>query len=284
MKPNVPYHSARLEGRLVRNFYRAALPMIVRRRVRVPRELPFDVFAYSGESALPEQVASIRSFLAYAGRPKQFAVLSDGSYTTRSIALLESIDSCVRIQQTAPPFPSGLPQNVLSFFQNHFTGKQLALIMSLPTNGPALYTDADILFFPGARELVQLSQTQSVSAFYLADYQFSGDERLIREEDEKRNPANMGFLLFFKKLDWSVGLERLRAFDGVPNFFTTQTVTHLSLHANGASVFDPQKFVLKLDDQTIYRDKYAGPALAMRHYVNPVRHKFWTTLAHRGFI
>jgi hypothetical protein len=283
MKPNVSYHSARLEGKIARNFYRAALPTIVRRRVRVPRALDLDVFAYSGESSLPEQAASIRSFLTYAGRPKQFTVLSDGSYSARSIALLEKIDNCVRVQQTAPPLPSGLPEKVTSFFENHFTGKQLALIMSLPITGPALYSDADVLFFPGAHELAHLAQTQSTSAFYQADYQFSGDERLVRNETEKKYAANMGFLLLFAKLDWTLGLERLRAFDGVPNFFTTQTVTHLCLHANGARAFDPAKVVLKLDDQTIYRDKYANPSLIVRHYVNPVRHKFWTTLAHRGF-
>ncbi len=283
MKPNVPYHSARLEGRIARQLYRMALPMIVRRPVRAPRQLALNVFAYSGENTLPEQAASIRSFLAYAGRPRKFIVVSDGSYTERSTALLERIDSCVRVEETAPPLPSGLPDEVQSFLTNHFTGRQLALIMSLPANGPTLYTDADVLFFPGAQELTHLSQTQSVPALYQADYQFSGDERLIRDETEKKNPANMGFLLLFKKLDWAPGLERLRAFQAVPNFFTTQTVTHLCLHANGARAFDPSKVVLKLDDQTSYRDKHAKPSLMMRHYVNPVRHKFWTTLAHRGF-
>jgi hypothetical protein len=281
MKPNVPYHSALLEGKLVRDLYRAALPMIVRRQVRVPRTLALDVFAYSGENSLPEQVASIRSFLAYAGRPKQFTVVSDGSYTAESVALLQKIDNCVVVQE-APDLPAGLPGNVSSFFKTHFTGKQLALIMSLPLNGPALYSDADVLFFSGAHELEQLSQAKSVSAFYQTDYQFSGDERLIRDDSEKRAAANMGFLLLFQKLDWSIGLERLRSLQGVPNFFTTQTVTQLCLHANGAHSFDPKKFVLQLDDQTTYRDKYANRSLALRHYVTPVRHKFWTTLAHRG--
>jgi hypothetical protein len=59
---NVPYHSARLEGKIARSIYRAALPMIVRRSFNAPRELAFDVYAYSGETSLPEQVASIRSF------------------------------------------------------------------------------------------------------------------------------------------------------------------------------------------------------------------------------
>ena len=148
--------------------------------------------------------------------------------------------------------------------------------MSLPQIGPALYTDSDVLFFPSAREIADLAQAQSVSAFYQADYQFSGDDRLIVDASERLNPANTGFLLLFRKLDWSLGLERLQMLKGEPNFFTNQTVTHLCLHANGARPFDPRKFVLQVDDQTIYRDRYAGSSIAMRHYVNPVRHKFWT--------
>jgi hypothetical protein len=278
---NVPYHSARLEGKIARSLYRAALPMIVRQTIRVPRELSFNVFAYSGENTLPEQVASIRSFLTHAGRPKQFTVVSDGSYTSTSIELLEKIDNCVRVQRTAPNLPQRLPEKVRSYLTSHFTGKQLASIMSLPTNGPTLYTDSDVLFFPEAIQLADLARTKSVSAYYLADYQFSGDERLIRDPAEKENPVNMGFLLLFQKLDWSLGLERLQMLSGTPNFFTTQTAVHLCMHANGAVAFDRSKFVLQVDDQFIYRDRYAGSSLAIRHYVNPIRHKFWTVLARR---
>jgi hypothetical protein len=280
---NAPYHSARLEGKTARTLYRAALPLIVRRPISVERELSFDVLSYSGESTLPEQVASIRSFLTYAGRPKRFTVVSDGSYTSASIELLERIDNCVRVQTTAPSLPSGLPEKVQSYLANHFTGKQLALIMSLPASRPTLYADSDVLFFPEAMQLAELARMQSVSAFYLADYQFSGDEQLIGDTTEKENPANMGFLLLFQKLDWSLGLERLEMLTGEPNFFTTQTVTHLCLHASGAVPLDPKKYVLQVDDQFVYRDRYAGSVIAMRHYVNPVRHKFWAALAHRFF-
>src|SRR5690242_1924380 len=102
MKPNVPYHSARLQAKIARGLYRAALPMIVRRQVTAPRELALDVFAYSGENTLPEQVASIRSFLTYAGRPKRFTIVSDGSYTAKTADLLEKVDQCVRVQRTGP--------------------------------------------------------------------------------------------------------------------------------------------------------------------------------------
>src|SRR5437588_5903634 len=213
---NVPYHSARIEGKIMRSLYRVALPLIVRRSISVERELSFNVFSYSGEITLPEQVASIRSFLIHAGRPEQFTVVSDGSYTSASIELLEKIDNCVRVQTTAPPLPSRLPENVQSYLTNHFTGKQLALIMSLPADGPTLYTDADVLFFPQATQLADLSRAQSVSAFYLGDYQFSADQRLIQDATEKEGPVNMGFLLLFRRLDWSVGLERLKMLNGVP--------------------------------------------------------------------
>src|SRR5438270_3682860 len=276
---NAAYHLARLQGTIARSLYRAALPMIVRQTIRAARELPFDVFSYSGENTLPEQVASIRSFLAYAGRPKQFVVVSDGSYMSSSIELLEKIDHVVRVQTIPPPLPVGLPNTVQSYLTAHPTGKQLAVLMSLPADGPTLYTDSDVRFFPRACELAGLAKTQSISALYLADYQFSGDERLIHDPSEKRTPANTGFVFLFRKLDWSRGLERLQMLSGEPNFFTNQTVMHFCMRANEAVAFDPRKFVLQVDDQFIYRDRYAGPSLAMRHYVNPIRHKFWTILA-----
>lgn len=275
---NAPYHLARLEGKLVRASYRFTLSAIVQRRVQIERDLPFEVFSYSGESSLPEQVASVRSFLANAGRPKQFTVVSDGSIKDASAELLQRIDNCVRVQRNAPPLPTGLAQDVHSFLKEHFTGKQLSQIMALPINGPALYTDADVLFFPEAKQLAELSRAQSAAALYLADYQLSVDDRLLRDSKEKENPVNMGFLFLFQKLDWSFGLERLKMLTGAPNFFTTQTVVHLCMHANQAKPFDPRKFILQADDQFIYRDRYAGASIAMRHYVNPVRHKFWAAV------
>src|SRR2546430_7258758 len=44
-------------------------------------------------------------------------------------------------------------------------------------------------------------------------------------------------------------------------------------HANGARPFDPQRFILQVDDEFTYRDLHAGPSIAVRHYVNPIRHK-----------
>ena|ERR1700730_1416117 len=276
--PNFGYHLARLKGHTLRRVYRAFLPLIVRRPVSPPRSFPPAVYSYSGEDSLPEQIASIRSFLRYVGRPKSFTVVSDGSYSDRSVRLLQRVDPTVSVRLSIPPPADYLPEKFRRYLTAHPTGKQLALIMSLPENGPSLYLDSDVLFFPGAVDLANHSAKQDAPACYLADCQFSGDARLLRDSSEESQPVNTGVLLLFQKLDWSSAINRFLELDGEPNFFTNQTITHLAMHANKARPFDCSKYVLQLDDQFVYPDRYAGRALVLRHYVNPVRHKFWANL------
>ena len=281
--PNYGYHLARAKGAWFRRLYKARLGAIIHRSIPVPATLPFDVFSYSGESMLPEQVASIRSLLQFAGRPRQFTVVSDGTHSKRSLELLQQLDPSVRVSQMSAWQPPGVPAPAASYLATHPTGKQLALIMSLPRNGAALYLDSDVLFFPGARILASLLGQSDAPALYLLDCRLSADERLYRADDEKRNPVNTGVLFLTRKIDWSMSIARLLELGDAPNFFTNQTMTHLAMTAAGAAPLDPAKFVLQLDDQFEYSDRYAGPDLVLRHYVNPVRHKFWSTLARGKF-
>ena len=276
--PNFGYHLARWKGNMLRRFYRALLPMIVRSQLIPPRAVTFDVFAYSSEEMVPEQIASIRSFLRYVGRPKNFTVLSDGSHSARSVRLLEQVDPSVSVTKVSQ-LPPGLPPKLQHYLQHHPTGKQLALIISLPRDGAALYVDSDVRFFPAAAGLSEY-QVKDVPAYYLVDCQFAGDQRLLRNSTEQKEPVNTGVLFLFKKLDWSLSINRFLEIEGEPSFFTNQTMAHLTMHANGAQPFDPAKYVLQLDDQFVFADRYADPGLALRHYVNPVRHKFWTSLKH----
>lgn len=277
--PNFGYHLARLQGHLSRALYRISLPLLVRTPVSTPRSIALDVFSYSGEATIPEQIASIRSFLQNVGRPKSFTVVSDGSHSRQSVRLLENVDPSVRVESSIAPAPN-VPPKFREYLTTHPTGKQLALIMSLPANGPALYLDSDVLFFESAVDLVNRATEKNLPAFYLADCGFSGDSRLLLDATEEKEAVNTGVLLLLKELDWSLASERFLKLDGEPTFFTNQTLTHLVMHACGARPFDPAKYVLKLDDQFAYADRYANSSLVLRHYVNPVRHKFWTTLIH----
>src|SRR5438045_7548278 len=270
---NFGYHLARVRGGVAREAYRLLLPMIVRRRIDPPRMLDIDVFAYSNEAMLPEQIASLRSFLKYVGRPNNFTIVSDGTHCRRAVSLLQQIDSCIRLADARDFLPHPLSSG--DYFANHPTGKLLALIMSLPRERPALYLDADVLFFPGAVALADLLHNYDAPALYLRDCQVAGDERLLRDPAEAADPVNTGVIFFCQKLDWSSAIERLQQLGAAPNFFTNQTVTHLAMHSNGARPLDPAKFVLQLDDQFQFADRYANDGIILRHYVNPVRHKFW---------
>ncbi|MFL6590575.1 MAG: hypothetical protein ACJ8M4_10435 [Chthoniobacterales bacterium] len=275
--PNYGYHLARAKGRAIRTLYRAFLGTLP--RLEPPRTFPLSVFSYSGEAALPEQVASIRSFLRYVGRPVRFTVVSDGTYSESSRRLLAGLDSCVSVAHAGDWLPKNLPEKLYPYLSGHPTGRQLGLIMSLPTDAAVLYCDSDIRFFPGADHLYSYLDRRDAPALYQADCRFSGDKRLVRDEAETRNPVNTGFLLLYRPLDWTLSIERFLALADAPNFFTNQTMTHLTMHANGAAAFDPRKYILQLDDQFAYRDHYTDPQMALRHYVNPVRHKFWTSLS-----
>lgn len=277
--PNYGYHLARAKGAWFRRLFNAGLEKIVRRPVPTSATLPFEVFSYSGEEMLPEQVASIRSLLRFAGRPTQFTVVSDETHSERSLELLRRLDPCVRVSRASEWQPRGVPTPAASYLANHPTGKQLALIMSLPQAGPTLYVDSDVLFFPGARFLPSLLGQSNVPALYLADCRLSADERLYRNDEEKKNPVNTGVVFLSGEIDWSQSISRFLEMEGAPNFFTNQTMTHLAMIAAGARPLDPAKFVLQLDDQFEFADRYASPDRVLRHYVNPVRHKFWATLA-----
>ncbi|MGH8095313.1 MAG: hypothetical protein ACREIF_17915 [Chthoniobacterales bacterium] len=274
--PNFGYHLARWEANLRRKSFRASLPAIVGTSLPVSRSLPLDVYSYSSEAMLPEQVRSIRSLLLHAGRPNRLTVVSDGTHTAQSMALLERIDPVVSVRPAQEYCPADLPERFRSYVTTHPAGKQLALIMSLPRSGPALYMDSDILFFAGAVDLTRDARSTHAPALYLPDCQGSSvDLRVLRQPIEAGNPVNCGLLMLFRPLDWSLGIRRFLELEGEPDFFTNQTLIHLVMHANDARPLDGRRYVLQLDDQFIYPDRHADGQLVLRHYVNPVRHKFW---------
>ena len=274
--PNYGYHLARAKGRAVRGLYRSSMRMLP--AIEPTRAFPLEVFSFSGEAALPEQVASIRSFLRHIGRPPMFNVVSDGSYSESSKQFLRALDPCVCIRDVKDWAPKNVPQRMSRYVTEYQMGRQLGLIMSLSAKGQNLYTDSDILFFAGADDLHARVATHDVPAMYLPDCLFSGDERVLRDASETNEPVNSGFLLLFRELDWSLVVERFLELKDEPNYFTNQTLVHVAMHANRAAPFDPGMYVLQLDDQFVYPDRYASPRIALRHYVNPVRHKFWTSL------
>ncbi|KAM3112599.1 hypothetical protein [Phormidesmis sp. 146-33] len=272
---NVGYHTARLRGRITRSIYKAALPQIVRQPIAQTQKTPVTVYALSCERDLPEQIASIRSLIQHVGIPEQFIVISDGSYTESSCNLLHQIHPCVQVVSINQLIRKDLPQAVYEYAAQQAMGKKLAALLSLPITGATIYTDSDILFFPGAADLIDLLLSEDRICRYLPDCAAKFDQRIIYSQSENLNPINAGFVLFKDYLNWDFALHRLSKLKELNNYFTEQTLVHLTLHHNQALPLNPDQYVLSVEDQFIYCDKYASGEIALRHYVNDVRHKFW---------
>jgi hypothetical protein len=171
-----------------------------------------------------------------------------------------------------------LPTSVLSYAQSHFLGRKLALLLSLPVIEPTIYSDSDILYFPGGSELRDIVEQADAKPRYLLDSEFSLDPKILFCGQEFLNPVNAGFMMLFRELDWQPALTRLDQYAGNPAYFTEQTIVHLTLHRAKAIQLAPEKYVCTRDDEEIYSDKYIGGNIALRHYVGPIRHKFWSYL------
>jgi len=275
---NIGYHSARIQAKFLRSVYKSTIPALVSLPIRQSRQVPIKVYALSCERDLPEQVASLRSFLLYVGIPEAFIIMSDGSYTNESIQLLKKVHPCVDVQLLTKFQRDDLPSSVYEYASQQAMGKKLAALMSIPIDGATLYTDSDILFFQGASDLADLASTKDTHTYYLPDCKNSLDTRLIYEDIEQQEPINAGFILFKKPLDWSNPVQRLGKLTEPPNYFSEQTIVNLTIKRNQGLALPKDKYIMNVDDQFMYPDRFATKKIAMRHYVNDVRHKFWLSV------
>lgn len=278
---NIPYRLARAEGRLVRSRYARNIAKIAGQSIAQNRKVPVSVFSFSCETLLPEQTASIRSFIRHVGVPEKFVVVSDGTYSRNSVSVLKRIDNSVEVVDWTE-LAAGIPDCVMAFAERNAMGKKLALLISLPVDNATIYTDCDMMFFPNTEELTRIVESPNGGQWYLPDCFTALDRSFLLDESETLNPVNAGFMVLKKELDWSEPLDRLSRYVN-PGWSTEQTIVHLAMHANHARPLSPDKFVLKVEDQFIYRDLYAGREIALRHYVNNVRHKFWQSISLRTF-
>jgi len=241
------------------------------------------VLSFSCERDLPEQVASVRSFLAHVGVPTELTIVSDGSHAQDSRDLLEAIHPSIKVFDWRSVARPGLPQALWDYAEVSWRGKKHLVLVSLPVDRPLLYTDADILFFAGAAELRELPGEAGAGPRHLLDCEGEGpflDVSMLMNHREEAEGINSGFMFIPKPLDWTPALVRMeqRLRSGRATF-TGQTVVHLTLHGAGARSFDRSRYVVAIHDRALVEDPYAGPATVLRHYVMPVRHKFWITLS-----
>jgi hypothetical protein len=270
---NIPYRASNYIGRRNRKRFAAQLHRLA--DVESASPIDVDVYSFSNERDIPEQVASIRTFLKFVGKPHTFTVVSDESHSESSKRLLCKIDSSVRVVPYTALLRADTPQRVLDFAKMSPMGKKLGVLYSIEPQRATLYADSDILFFPNAKIMRNLITPTLPQPLHLLDCWPSLDARLLRSEDEKIQPVNAGFFCFSHRLHWDEAFRRLGEMDGEPIGDTEQTCVHFALKASGAIPFPPEMFVLRNEDQFHFHDGFAREPIAVRHYISSLRTKFW---------
>lgn len=256
---------------------RVAFARLLHRLPPPPAQPPLDAVVYSvcGRRQVPEQVASIRSFLRHAGRPRAWTVVSDGTITPAQRAALARVAPEVRVvdaEAFALPRLPALLRGVLGWP----FGAKLAGVMALEADGPTIYSDSDVLFFPRAAALRDLVAEGGPAPWFLVDCQRALDDRMLRAGEDDVS-INSGFFVLFEPLDWAPVVDRLAPVAGDPAYFTEQTALHLAMRFAGGRPLDRGFAALTGDDAFVPGD--AAPRSAgLRHYVGPVRHKLWAAV------
>jgi len=241
------------------------------------RRLPIQVVCMLGRKAMAEATVTVRSLLLHAGRPDALTLVSDGSLTADDRTTLERALAPGRVVDLEDIIADDLPRPVADRLEDHWMVRKQAVLMSLPRDRPALFIDSDVVFFPGAVSLASDLAKLGDRPAFMADINPSLDSNLLRGGDPLDPPLNSGFLYQPRSLDWSLAVDRFAALplDG-RLAFTDQTMSHLTFHAAGAAALDPGRYVLKIDDQFRFADRYANrPSVVCRHYVGTIRHKMW---------
>lgn len=269
---NIPYRISTYRGRRNRRRFMARVGDLP--PLQATDGIAAAVYAFSGESDWPEQMASLRSFLRFAGRPVRFIIVSDGSHGKQTRAALERVDPCVSVVDYGDIARPDLPDAVKQYACTHPLGKKLALLMSIPAGSTSIYMDSDILFFPEATSLRTFVHRSA--PLFLSDCSPSFDRRLIAAGQAARPYLNSGFLILKGDLDWMPFCDRLGPIADSPSHFTEQTIVHLAVQAAGGEALPGEKFILQYDDQFGLSDGYARrPGIVLRHYISSIRTKMW---------
>ena len=266
-----------IRSRYARRIQAGTLPPIT-----PPRPVAVDMISFSCERDLPEQVLSIRTFLRHVGEPTSFHVVSDGTITARSAALLHALSPTVRVVSVAE-YADGVPVHpaVQEFADSKAYGRKLVALTAMrPAGRPVGYADSDVLFHAGGLGLAEHIDRHGEGAYFLHDNIEALDVRLVPPE-ERNPPLNSGFLLTGRTIDWHEATERLGTIGeaDAPGYgWTEQSVVHLAYRASGASPLPRDAAVVATDDQFEWADRHIGEATWLRHYVTGTRFKMWLCL------
>jgi hypothetical protein len=225
------------------------------------KNLDFDIISFSGKRDFEEQVLSIYSFVFHIGVPHHWVVYSDGSHSDLEKDMLVKMFPFVtfKLWNSNP----SLNDHILlrNYLETCHLAKKLHAILGHEYGRQTIYVDSDIVFYRKALPYF--------------------NSNLIRDDFWYINDCtdafalNSGLLILNKNFNFKYVYEYLESLHFEFEYFSEQSAFNYAFKKQNAGVLEPDKFIVDLTDQFKVSMGFTTDEIALRHYVNPVRHKMW---------
>lgn len=164
-----------------------------------------------------------------------------------------------------------------TFFENHPTGRKLALILALSDRGPVVYSDYDVLAFSRPHELLAC-MGRNTPCYFPEEVDGTRDAQIAERAKqlglEYIPKFNCGFL-YIPQGALSIDLaSQILATWRAPgeSWFAEQTVLSFMLRELRAEALPPSRYVISNCRQFYWEKDVNYTAIAARHFTTPVRH------------
>jgi hypothetical protein len=234
-------------------------------------ESAYTVVSFSGGKWFADQLYSLYSFYRNVGKPQQWLIYNDGTYTKTQLQALSKIDRvtvCYLDLSNAR-----LPIETLQKFP---TLKKVEIVAKHILDEKTIITDSDILFYPHFSTLIN---TDSNINYYLVDEGSRYfDKEFLLAHPSIEQPFNFGLLilhsLFSMESVYTYLEERYRK--GVLDYWSDQTAFQMLVMNNtDFEALDRELFKVGGSDSFHLSHCVDYNKIALRHFVGPVRHKMW---------
>jgi hypothetical protein len=236
-----------------------------------------DVVSFSGKRDFEEQVLSILSFLRYAGKPKRWVIYSDDSHTKFHHDFISrnfdfaSIERWNKNEDKYAPYAATLD----SYMKYNVLGKRMYAYANHLSDGQIIFLDSDVVFYSAIFEKLDIV-IKDGGSWYLPDAGWGTlDSRYKASHVPEMFQLNGGCFISSPAFSWELAYAYLQSLNNTFEYFSDQTAFHIAFIGQGAKPLDPRVCVLNCDDQFDFSYKYGPEEIALRHYVNPIRHKMW---------
>jgi hypothetical protein len=234
----------------------------------------FDIISFSGKNEFEEQVLSIYSFVFYVGIPQKWVIYSDGSHTEKEKQCLLRIFPFVMIKVWNENASLNDNKFLKSYLETCHLSKKLHAILGHQYERQTIYVDSDIVFYKNASAYFN-SGTVKESLWYIPETNGDNFQENTLNEQNGMFALNSGLMILNNTFKSEYVFEYLENLNFNYGYFTEQSSFDYAFKKQKASVLDPRQFIIDLRDQFMFETIWEADEMALRHYVNPVRHKMW---------